>query len=340
MAYQLASFDMLTPDAAIQAVESIWDMRLDGTLSSYPSYVNRVYGVRTDEGEEYVAKFYRPGRWSRDAILDEHAFLRDCADAEIPVVAPIPDAEGDTLGALEVTAETETGATQVTEFPVALFPKRGGRSFDAETDDQWYRLGSIVARCHVAGRRREAGHRPVCRPESWTAPFVEELTDERLIHPDLAGEFRETAEEILSLASPCFDGLPVHRIHGDCHRGNLLDRPDEGLLMIDFDDMMVGPAVQDIWLLLPGHAADCGRELTMLLDGYETFLEFPRDSLKLIEPLRFMRMIHFLAWQARQRGDNWFRKEFPDWGTKQFWIRELEDLKMQAGVVRDELVDT
>jgi Ser/Thr protein kinase RdoA (MazF antagonist) len=339
MAYQLASFDMLTPDAAIEAVEATWGLRLDGTLSAYPSYVNRVYGIRTDEGEEYVAKFYRPGRWSREAILEEHEFLADCADAEIPLVAPIPDDDGDTLGALEVTGETGAGAAQVTEFPFALFPKRGGRNFDAETDNQWYRLGSIVARCHVAGRRREATHRAECRPEAWTAPFVDELTDQNLIHPDMAAEFRDTAEEILSLAQPHFEGVPFHRIHGDCHRGNLLDRPGEGLLIIDFDDMMVGPAVQDIWLLLPGHAADCGRELTMLLDGYETFLDFPRGSLKLIEPLRFMRMIHFLAWQARQRGDNWFLREFPDWGTKQFWIRELEDLKMQAGIVRDELAE-
>jgi Ser/Thr protein kinase RdoA (MazF antagonist) len=101
--------------------------------------------------------------------------------------------------------------------------------------------------------------------------------------------------------------------------------------------MMMGPAVQDIWLLLPGHAADCRRELTMLLDGYETFLDFPRGSLVLIEPLRFMRMIHFLAWRARQRHDHWFRREFPDWGTKSFWTREIEDLNAQADVVRAEL---
>ncbi|MFP4705107.1 MAG: serine/threonine protein kinase [Spirochaetaceae bacterium] len=331
------SFDMLTPDAAVAAVEQTHGLRLDGTLFTYPSYVNRVYGVRTEEGEEYISKFYRPNRWSTEAILEEHEFLLDCVEAEIPVVPPIPDADGDTLGILEVTAASDDAGPDSVEYPFALFPKRGGRNFDAETDEQWYRLGSIVGRCHLVGRRREAPHRRVCSPQEWTAPFVTELLDEELVHPDLAGRFQDLTGETLGLIEPHFAGVPFHRIHGDCHRGNLLDRPDEGLMIIDFDDMMSGPAVQDIWLLLPGHAADCGRELTMLLEGYETFLELPRQSLRLIEPLRFMRIVHFLAWRARQRHDHWFRREFPDWGTKQFWIREVEDLEMQADIVQSEL---
>lgn len=334
MAYLLGSFDMLTPQAAVEAVETVHGLALDGTLLAYPSYVNRVYGIRTDEGTELIVKFYRPGRWSEEAILEEHAFLADCRTAEIPVVAPLADADGETLATLEVTGEAGT-----VEYPFALFPKRGGRNFDAETDEQWYRLGSIVARCHVVGRRREAPARPLCTPSDWTAPFVEELLTEAVVHEDLLADVRSVAEDTLALIEPLFRNVPVHRIHGDCHRGNLLDRPGEGLLMIDFDDMMRGPAVQDLWLLLPGHVEDCGRELTMLLDGYETFLDFPRQSIGLIEPLRFMRMIHFLAWQARQREDHWFRREFPDWGTKPFWIRELEDLRTQAEIVRTALVD-
>jgi Ser/Thr protein kinase RdoA (MazF antagonist) len=332
MAETVGSFDLLTPDAALRAIEGAFAVDLDGTISAYPSYVNRVYGVRTEEGTDYVAKFYRPDRWSEGAILEEHTFLSDCAEAEIPVVPPLPDSEGDTLGTLEVTSEGRQA-----DFAFALFPKRGGRNFDAESDEDWFRLGSIVARCHVVGRRREAEHRAVCEPHSWTAPFVRELLNEGLVHPDLADEFRQVTTEVIDLIAPHFRSLPVHRIHGDCHRGNLLDRPGEGLLIIDFDDMMTGPAVQDIWLLLPGHAPDCRRELTMLLDGYESFLDFPYQSLKLIEPLRFMRMVHFLAWQARQRHDHWFAREFPDWGSKQFWIREVEDLKTQADVVREEL---
>lgn len=329
MEQELTTFDLLTPEAALDAVEAAYGLALDGRVMTYPSYINRVYGFRTDEGEEYVAKFYRPGRWSWEAILEEHTFVLQCAAAEIPVVAPLGDLEGESLTEVEISRGRDEAL-----FPLALYPKRGGRSFDAETDEAWYRLGSIVGRVHAVGQREEAQQRPTCAPRQWTAPFADELLSQGLVHPELAGEFRELTEEIVTLAAPRFEGLPMHRLHGDCHRGNLLDRPGEGLLIIDFDDMMVGPAVQDIWLLLPGYAADCRRELTMLLDGYEEFLPFPRGSLDLIESLRFMRMVHFLAWQARQREDLWFLKEFPDWGSKQFWIRELEDLKTQAEVVR------
>jgi Ser/Thr protein kinase RdoA (MazF antagonist) len=329
---ELTTFDLLTPEAALDAVEGAYGLRLDGRVMTYRSYINRVYGFRTEEGEEYVAKFYRPGRWSGEAIVEEHTFVLQCAAAEIPVVPPVGDLEGESLSEVEVSQGGEEAV-----YAFALYPKRGGRSFDAETDEAWYRLGSIVGRVHGIGRREAAPSRPRCTPEEWTAPFARELLDQRLIHPDLSEEFEELTKELLAVVEPRFEGVPMHRIHGDCHRGNLLDRPGEGLLMIDFDDMMVGPAVQDIWLLLPGYAEECGRELTMLLDGYEEFSDFPRESLELIEPLRFMRMVHFLAWQARQRRDNWFQREFPDWGTKQFWIREIEDLKTQATVVREAL---
>ena len=328
----LGSFDLLTPQAVFTALEGAFGLRLDGTLTTYPSYINRVYGVRDDEGIEYVAKFYRPGRWSWETIRQEHAFVLECAAADIPVVAPIADPEGDTL------CEVEVDGSGVDEsFPFALYPKRGGRSFDAETDEAWMRLGSVVGRCHAVGRRGEASGRPVCTPSTWTRPFVGELLEANLVHPEIAGEFTDFAEDQLETLEPLFAGVALQRIHGDCHRGNLLDRPGEGLMIIDFDDMMMGPPVQDIWLLLPGHATDCGRELTMLLEGYETFADFPWDTLRLIEPLRLMRMIHFLAWQARQREDHWFRREYPDWGTKQFWIREMEDLKTQARVISDSL---
>ena len=331
MEQRLGSFDLLTPQAILSSLEQAFDLVLDGTLSTYPSYINRVYGVRTEEGREYVCKFYRPGRWEWEAILAEHSFVLECTAEDIPVIPPLPDADGDTLCEVEVAGPEDSET-----FAFALYPKRGGRSFDAEGDDQWLRLGSIVGRCHAVGRRKPAPERPVCTPAAWTAPFVRELLDQGLVHPDIAGELADFAEEQLALLEPLFTGVDLQRIHGDCHRGNLLERPGEGLMIIDFDDMMTGPPVQDIWLLLPGYAADCGRELTFLLEGYERFLDFPRETLRLIEPLRLMRMIHFLAWQARQREDHWFRREYPDWGTKQFWIREMEDLQIQARVVGDD----
>jgi Ser/Thr protein kinase RdoA (MazF antagonist) len=322
------SFDLLSPDAVSAAVEGSLGIGSGGTISAYPSYVNRVYGLRLDDDREIVAKFYRPGRWSRESILDEHRFIADAARAELPVAVPLALEGGDTLGELVLE-----GDEAECSFNFALFPKMGGRNFDAEADDDWLRLGSLLGRLHAVGGERSAPARLVCGPKSLTAPLLRELQGQDLVHPDLRPEFEELCERVLDFLAPRFEGLAARRIHGDCHRGNILDRPGEGLYVIDFDDMMTGPAVQDLWLLLPDHAEKCRRELSLLIEGYETFLPFDRRELELIEGLRFMRMVYFLAWRARQRNDKWFRESFPDWGTKAFWITELEDLRDQAELV-------
>lgn len=324
-------FDSLTPDVALHAVERAHSLVLDGSVQPYPSYVNRVYGVRDDDGRELIAKFYRPRRWTAEAIAEEHRFLLDCAAAEIPVVPPIAALDGETLHPAEILSEPEAGGES---FLFALFAKRGGRSFDAETDEQWHRLGSLIGRCHAVGARGSAEHRLVCAPRSLTATFVDDLMNQGLVVGEAREEFEAVCRETLAAVEPLFHDVPFIRIHGDCHRGNILDRPDTGLLLFDFDDMMIGPAVQDLWLLLPGYAHQSRRELTMLLDGYEQFAPFDRCWLDLIEPLRFMRMIYFLAWRAAQKHDYWFRASFPDWGSEAFWIQETEDLKTQAAVIR------
>jgi Ser/Thr protein kinase RdoA (MazF antagonist) len=329
---QLPDFDLLAPEAILEAVERAHELRLDGTLQRYPSYINRVYGLRSDEGHDYIAKFYRPARWSMSAIREEHLFLADCRDAEIPVVAPLHDPDGDSLAEVEI----EDGDRSVT-YVFSLFPKRGGRNFDAEGDEEWFRLGSVVGRIHAVARRREAQHRHLCHPRKWVRPLWQELLATGVVHPDLRDELNELVLSVLDEITPLFAGASMHRIHGDCHRGNLLERPGEGLLVIDFDDMMLGPAVQDLWLLLPGHRDEVGREITMLLEGYETFAEFDRRELRLVEPLRFMRMVHFLVWQGRQRADHDFAERFPWWGSREFWVRELEDLRTQAAVVEAEV---
>jgi Ser/Thr protein kinase RdoA (MazF antagonist) len=140
---------------------------------------------------------------------------------------------------------------------------------------------------------------------------------------------------LLEAGTPLFSGLERIRIHGDCHRGNILDRLDEGLLLIDFDDMAMGPPVQDLWLLLPDRAGKSSREIELFLQGYERFRSFDRTSLRCIEPLRAMRMVYFLAWCSRQTGDAQFRKIFPDWGSDQFWQREVNDLREQLGFVME-----
>ena len=335
------SFQLLSPGIALQAVEESHGLRLDGTLDAYPSYVNRVYGIRTEDGERFVVKFYRPGRWSREAVGDEHRFLLDCAEAEIPVIAPLAGRGGETLHAVTATAnaaEDRDGKDSQT-FLFALFPRTGGRNFEPENDKDLERLGALLGRCHAVAARREAPNRVVCAPAPLTTSFVEELLGDGLVHPDSREEFANVCGETLRRISPLFDAVPRRRLHGDCHRGNIIDRPGSGLVLIDFDDMMSGPPVQDLWLVLPGYAAESRRELEFLLEGYQEFAPFDRETLRLIEPLRFMRMIYFLAWRARQRDDYWFRESFPDWGGKTFWIKELEDLGQQSKVVHHALED-
>jgi len=326
---ETGSFELLSPDRALRAVENAYGIELDGTLESYPSYVNRVYGMRGVTGERWVAKFYRPLRWTEQAILDEHRYLADCASEEIPVVPPVAASDGRTLHDTEIQ---EDGAAETFRF--ALFRRSGGRTFEPESADDLERLGSLLGRCHSVGARAPAPHRLLCAPVPTTASYVDELLADKLVHPNCVKELTEACRGTLDAIAPRFETAPVQRIHGDCHRGNVIDRPGDGLALIDFDDMMSGPPVQDLWLVLPDHAEKSTRELTYLLEGYERFHPFDRSTLGLIEPLRFMRMIYFLVWRARQRNDYWFRGNFPDWGTEAFWIKETEDLKEQAALIR------
>jgi len=155
-----------------------------------------------------------------------------------------------------------------------------------------------------------------------------------VVHDDCETEFFDCCESLLARIESLFINLKLQRIHGDLHRGNILDRGAEGLLLFDFDDMMMGPRVQDLWLLLPERADKCVTELLLLIAGYEQFLPFNQAELALIEPLRFMRMVYFLAWCARQRHDDRFRHTFPDWGSRAFWIKEIEDFKGQSDMLR------
>lgn len=323
-------FDSLDPDLVIAAVEQAFGTRLDGSIYPYSSYVNRVYGVRTVDDEELIVKFYRPDRWSTEAIEEEHDFVRECADEELPVVAPIPDEDDATLQVVEIDEPVHA------EFAFALFPKRGGRGFDAERDEDWYRLGLLAGRVHTIGRRHTSRHRLVCTPTESTRMFVDRLDAEGVVHPELREEFFGLADEGLRMIEPLFVDVPLQRIHGDFHRGNVLDRADEGLLLIDFDDTMMGPVVQDLWMLLPDRLSEVGREVASLLDGYTEFADFDRSQLRLVEPLRLMRMLYYLAWSALQVSDYTFMRNNPGWGSRAFWLREIEDLRTQIAVINSE----
>jgi Ser/Thr protein kinase RdoA (MazF antagonist) len=319
-----ADFELLVPDQIMDAVEEASGRRLSGLILPLPSYINRVYEVQDEEGGRLIVKFYRPGRWSLAALQDEHDFVGECAADEIPVIAPLVLPGGETLAEIE-------------GIFFALFPKRQGRPLEINDDEEWKRVGRLVGRVHAVGRRADAPDRTRLHPSVFMQEHLRQLRDGGFITPRLRDEFAGVAGHILDLIVPLFDEVEFHRIHGDCHGGNLLNRPDDGLVLIDFDDMMMGPAVQDLWLLLPDRADRCARELGLLLQGYEQFLEFDDRTLRLIEPLRALRIIYYLAWCSRQLEDYTFRSTHPDWGSENFWRREIVDLQNQYQAIEQAL---
>ncbi len=315
-----AAFESLTPDLILDGVESGMKVQLTGLTAPMPSYINRVYELQTVDGERLIAKFYRPGRWSRAALQDEHDFVLDCATDEVPVVAPMLLGNGSTIG-------------EADGILYSVFPKRSGREMDLRSDEGWRRLGRLVGRMHLAGSRREATHRLRMHPETTTLPEIEQLVDGGFMSPHQMDRFRNVTSRIVEIALRAFEGEELQRIHGDCHRANILERPDEGLMVIDFDDMVMGPPVQDLWLLLPGHANHARHEINLILEGYEQFVEFDDRSLRLVEILRAMRIIYFLAWCSTQVDDFKFKANFPDWGSELFWQRENSDLEHQYNMI-------
>jgi len=320
----MPGFEDLSPEVMMTAVEKALDVQLSGLAAPLPSYINRVYEFATTGNERLIAKFYRPGRWPEAALRDEHRFVLACAAAEIPVVAPLPQRSGDTLG-------------NVDGIFFALYPKRSGREFELNGGEEWERLGSLVARLHNVGDDEPANARIMQHPMESTAANIRWLLDGHYITPRYLTSFETLCRRLLKQIIPLFNDIEYIRIHGDLHRANILERPGEGLLLIDFDDMMVGPPVQDLWLLLPEYAEDCPEEIRTFLKGYTMLRDFDTWTLRLIEPLRAMRMIYFLAWISRQAEDYNFAGHFPGWGTEAFWQREVGDLERQLAVVENSL---
>ena len=220
----------------------------------------------------------------------------------------------------------------------ALFPKKSGREFEINSGDDLVRVGRLIARIHLAGQERRPEDRVVLSPQTSTLSDLDFLIHGGFITPEHRQSFADITSRIVDNISGLFHEKGFIRIHGDCHRGNLLDRPGEGLMAIDFDDMMLGPPVQDLWMLLPDHVGRSRREIDLLLEGYEQFREFDYSSLQLIEPLRFMRIIYYLTWCARQLDDHDFRANHPDWGSENFWHREISDISHQFQVIMEHKV--
>ena len=216
----------------------------------------------------------------------------------------------------------------------AVFPKCGGRSPDEIEGEDLERVGRLLARIHKVGQANPATHRIAINTETYGINSLKFLLDAKLLPTEIESNYRSTVESICKIAEPFFRTTQIQRIHGDCHMGNLLFGR-EGYFFVDFDDMVMGPAVQDFWLLIAGRDESAMRRLNTLLDAYESFCSFDRASLKLIEPLRALRFVHFSAWIGKRWKDPSFPKAFPDYGTTRYWQEQLNDLQQQLSLIRN-----
>lgn len=307
-------FLALTPEAVLQSVEA---GGVDCKPVCFPlnSFENRVYMMETQDDTRIVSKFYRPQRWTREQILEEHQFLIDLHDAEVPVCPTLPFPDGETL-------------KEVNGILYCLFESRGGRAPEELSEEDAERLGMLVARMHNVALTRPAEHRIHLTAETYVWNNIGWLEEHEALPQQLATRYLDAATYIAEIAEEYMQGVEVHRIHGDFHLGNLLLR-DGVFNILDFDDMLVGPAVQDLWLALSGRDDHTRRQRQCFLEGYERFREFDRSTLRLIEPLRGMRMIRYTTWLARRWHDPVFPKTWPHFGTEEYWEEEtgaLEDL--------------
>ncbi|MBI3542606.1 MAG: serine/threonine protein kinase [Deltaproteobacteria bacterium] len=315
-------FFSLTPDLILDVVERAALVRATGRTLALNSMENRVYELELEDGSRIVTKFYRPGRWTAEQILEEHAFVADLAANEVPAVAPLPLSNGSTL------ERSDDGIF------FAVFPKTRGRILQELDDSRLQQVGRLLGRLHNVGAAKKAAHRLALTPDTYGWRSLELLASSPLLDAQAGPRYRAAAERVLRACEAVFTRVAARqlRLHGDCHLGNVLWQ-DTGPFFLDFDDMVTGPAVQDVWLVVRGRDEEAQRSREVLLRSYETMREFDRSELALIEPLRALRIIHYSAWIARRWEDPTFRHAFPDFGSQRYWFEELATLEEQADLI-------
>ena len=316
-------YAQLTPDTVLAALDSV-GLLTDGRLLALNSFENRVYQVGQESGAPVVAKFYRPGRWSDAAILEEHAFTRELAEREIPVVPPLVLEGGASLHAFET-------------YRFAVYPRRGGRMPEFDRSDTLEWMGRFLGRIHAVGALSPYTHRPTLDIASFGTASRDFLLAGHWLPADLLPAWRGVMDQALDRVGHCFAraGTPAAlRLHGDCHAGNVL-WTDDGPHFVDFDDSRMGPAVQDLWMLLSGDRETMTRQLADVLAGYEDFREFDARELHLVEALRTLRLIHHAAWLARRWDDPAFPAAFPWFNTQHYWQDRILELREQIALMEE-----
>ena len=315
-------FSALTPDAVLDALDSI-GLRSDGRLLALNSYENRVYQAGMEEGPPLVAKFYRPERWTDAAILEEHAFVATLVEREIPVV-PALVIDGRTLHVCN-------------GFRFSVFARHGGRAPELDDCDTLEWMGRFIGRIHAVGALEPYRHRPVLDIHSFGIEPSEYLLAHDFIPAELVEVYRGVVVQALDGVKRCFERagtVRTLRLHGDCHVGNVL-WTDLGPHFVDFDDSRMGPAIQDLWMLLSGERVEQTQQLGDLLSGYGDFYDFDPRELHLIEALRTLRLIHYAAWIARRWGDPAFPVAFPWFNTQRYWQDRILELREQIALMEE-----
>ena len=309
-------YDNLQPEVILNAIEAL-DLIPDGRFYPLNSYENRVYQIWLNDGRIIIAKFYRPERWSEQAIKEEHAFAIEFAAQEIPVVAPL-EIKGNTLHSYQ-------------GFLYALYPRQGGRAPAFDNDEHLEQLGRLVGRLHAVGSQYRFEHRPTMGVQRLGWDNLEYLEAENWIPAELAHNYVNIVEQSLQLIEQQTQTIfnqPGIRLHGDLHAGNIL-WTDDGPHLVDLDDCMQGPAVQDIWMFLSGEKHEVEKQLEVLLSGYNQFYDFDFSGLAIIESLRTLRMLNYTAWLAKRWQDPAFPHHFPWFNTPNYWQEQLNTMREQ-----------
>lgn len=314
-------FSGLDPDCILDALDSI-GVRSDGRLLALNSYENRVYQVGSELGPPIVVKFYRPQRWTDETILEEHAFVRELAEAEIPVVPAISFADNLTLH-------------HFSGFRFSVFAKHGGRAPELDRPGVLPWLGRFIGRIHAIGGLSTFRQRSTIDIHSFGVEPSDYLLANHFIPAELDETYRGVIKQALDGVQRCFNRagkLSMLRLHGDCHIGNIL-WTEQGPHFVDFDDSRMGPAIQDLWMLLSGTPGEMARQLDELLSGYKSFHAFNHAELHLIEALRTLRLIHYSAWLARRWDDPAFPIAFPWFNTQRYWQDRILELREQIALM-------
>ncbi len=313
----------LTPDLILNAIEML-GYTCNGHLLALNSYENRVYQIGLEDGGFIIAKFYRPGRWSNEAILEEHAFSLELLEHEIPIVAPM-EHKGATLHEYD-------------HYRFALFPRRGGRWPELDNPDNLLWLGRYLGRLHRVGQAKPFTHRPTLDINSFGTESVQFLLEKQFIPNHLIPAYESLSRDLLTQIQAAYQRAGKFRLirtHGDCHPGNILWRED-GPQFVDLDDCRMAPAVQDIWMLLSGERRDQALALSEIIEGYNEFADFNPAELHIIEALRTLRLMHYAAWLARRSDDPAFQQAFPWFYSDKYWEEHILNLREQSAALNEQ----